>query len=205
MEIVQSLCVVFSFILNVNAKTEIPPCVMELSINITDGEFNGSSIIKNEIVYDSKNYFQVDNVIYGCICNIKPCIRKCCGQHKIMEGRRCKPSNSTQRFPVYDRTSFSNYSGTDFYFIYGTKCKTNRTLLLPHKKEEDKFYLQRDGSLFLPFADRKFLKPHEYCIDIFDNEYFQMDYLLSAILCLDKNVTIEVPSAVFISTGMIIY
>lgn len=60
-----------------------------ITVDITDGIYDGTSIISDGITYDESNYFSSGSEIRGCICNVKVCIRKCCLDGEVL--------NSTSR------------------------------------------------------------------------------------------------------------
>jgi hypothetical protein len=66
-------------------------------------------------------------------------------------------------------------------FVHNMDCKNKKLLLNLHF--QDAFYIQANGSIFLPlFEKQKWRNPEDYCVEVFDNE--NMKKRLSAILCL---------------------
>lgn len=169
-----------------------------MTVNLTDGlRKNGEIIEKDQIEYPQEKYFieEKTNTILGCICKIKKCIRKCCGPNEKMVNSSCilDPSYNLQ-IPIHGGivpvTNISE-SGGDFYVIYDRFCEKESTLLYPefeNPEGNDNFYVQTDGSLYLPnFEGSKSLgmvNPEYYCVDVFVNE--DMDHQISALLCFQE-------------------
>lgn len=68
-----------------------------VTIDITMGVKEGTSIIFDGITYDESNYFVSGNEIKGCICNVKKCIRKCCREGEVLNvtSRSCESATNS--------------------------------------------------------------------------------------------------------------
>ncbi|KAJ3662707.1 hypothetical protein Zmor_007042 [Zophobas morio] len=200
------LYVTFLFVYVYNARCEKVPCPKVLAVNITDGTRSDNSIIKDGVIFDQQNYFVTNNTIFGCICNIIPCIRKCCRSQEIMINRRCAPRNSTlSSLAIYNGTLATNITPyyEHFYLIYSKKCKPRRKMLLrPHLDTSNKFYVQENGTLFLPRYAGKYYKPDEYCVEVFDVQQYEMKDVVSVILCLREDDFVKPGHHRLLCTGM---
>lgn len=70
------------------------PCGDNVSVDLSDMDtFRDGSIMKNGVHYPPKFIYSknVTGVIktFGCICELKPCFRKCCPMGSVMLGREC--------------------------------------------------------------------------------------------------------------------
>lgn len=67
-----------------------------ISVDITNGVQEGTSIISDGITYNESNYYFSGGEIRGCICNIKMCIRKCCLEGEVLNttSRSCESSTN---------------------------------------------------------------------------------------------------------------
>lgn len=79
-------------------------------VDITDGNREGTNIIKDGVLYTQENYFEVGETIQGCICQVKPCVRRCCeeGEALNLTTRRCAPSTDRVYIPGFSVTSIIN-------------------------------------------------------------------------------------------------
>jgi hypothetical protein len=183
-------------------NSEVLPCPKVLAVNISNGtRTNNNSIINNGILYGKNNYFVRNNITYGCICNLKTCVRKCCGPDEIIVNRTCARRNFKMTFPVHEETVpvpinfVPNYS-----FIHSMHCDKGKMLLKPHKDYRDQFYVQANGSLFLSY-EKKIRHPEEYCIEVFDNKRFDMTKMVSVLLCITDDDLVVNGSSKFYSIG----
>lgn len=170
-------CVVFGNSLIVGASK------CDTYVDITDGNREGDTIIKNGIRYTPENYFQEGVKIQGCICNVKPCVRKCCleGQTIDLTTKHCVPTAVEQLFP-----QFSVYS-----IIHVPENKICDDI-------EEKIRINEDFSIetgLLIWDDLKFsmenfclantLNNQTYAVACVTNEDVKVD---SIITCLGNNL-----------------
>ncbi|XP_045461968.1 probable G-protein coupled receptor Mth-like 3 [Harmonia axyridis] len=164
------------------------PCHHSVSVDISDGDikWNGE-ISKDGVLYSSSNYYRKDNTIFGCPCNLKKCVRKCCAVDEIMENKTCTKSELNVFIPIHEVDNFlynldmknGTHKTSDLFYIHNL-C-TRRIRLEPG----DVFYLQPNGSLLVPdFELDAPLKPHEYCLDVFKDD--TMDNMFSALICVEE-------------------
>lgn len=115
------------------------------------------------------------------------CIRKCCGPEQIMVNMTCTRvynGNFTLLVPIHDGIFYENIR-SDFLYN-GNDCDNNKFLLYPNVVETDVFYVQENGSIYLPnFLETHLYGPGQYCIDIFRNP--KMENILSVIICVGED------------------
>lgn len=119
-------------------------------IEITNGTKFNDTIIYKDITFTAENYFENDGKVYGCICDVKTCLPKCCKQGKRQINGRCKPFNSNLTLTVYKGTEKSEMDMNNFYFVK-TKmmCNGPRVMLTPNIK----YYVQENGDLHTSMGD----------------------------------------------------
>lgn len=95
----------------------------------------------------------------------------------------CTVSEYSPEFPVFSGTNESSVSGDHFHLLYGKDCpKINQHYRLNPRYEAEKYYLQEDGSLFVPSEDL-YIPVQEYCMDMFVDEEIGMNN--SVLICYD--------------------
>lgn len=167
------LRLVISFILIDCANTK---CATELSLDISDGEKVGQNFIrKNGIVYDKNNYFELDGKIFGCVCNLKTCIRKCCPIGQEIFNRTCQ--NSRRKFFDLIQQNTMQTFDTDVYFPISSflNCSSKKRGILPNDEE---LLLTQDGHL----SSIATLNQLNYCLD-----YFAEFSYFTALICLSDS------------------
>ncbi|XP_063920677.1 G-protein coupled receptor Mth2-like isoform X4 [Zophobas morio] len=163
------------------------PCPKVLALDITTGNRYGSLIVKDDLTFNENNYFAENGTIYGCICNIRNCIRKCCGPNEIMVNKTCTPDDTTLNYKIHSGTVEIN-STVKHHFIHNMDCDYYRILLRPHHSSTDSFYIQENGSIHLPnFLKRKMRNPEHFCVETFEYDMFEMRRMTSAIICIDPD------------------
>ncbi|KAJ3662706.1 hypothetical protein Zmor_007041 [Zophobas morio] len=197
--------VLLAFVYVCRGQSDTVPCPKVLAINITGGTTDrNNSITKDGIVFEKNNYFVSNKTTFGCVCNIMPCIRKCCRAEQKMVNRRCGPrNNASMSFLIYDGIVATNITPyyEHFHLVYSKKCKRTKALINPYKDLRDTFYVQANGTLFLPHFTRKLRRPEEYCIEVFDVAGYEMKDVLSVILCLSDADLVTPPVHRLICTG----
>lgn len=196
-------CVLITITFIIFCVSSEDPCPKALTVDITKGVRNDTSIIKDGFRFQQKDYFVKNSTIYGCICNIKPCIRKCCGANEIMVNRTCVLSDHKLIYPVYEGKIVSS-SDANHYIIHNKYCKKHRILLQPHDVTTHQFYVQANGSLFLPEMKKKIRNPEEYCLEVFDVRRLGLENVVSALVCLVDEDTGPVESSKLLSLGKLL-
>ncbi|KAF5288084.1 hypothetical protein FQR65_LT12134 [Abscondita terminalis] len=179
MQLLACVCLSLSLISYVESYT----CNAEFGIDLSDGEeIDDGVIIKNGILYTSKNYKKVNGVKTGCICDINVCVRKCCPLGQYMTNRTCVDTDKPFVIPQVKRPNLNR-----FQFIFGNDCKhkKRRTRLQPAFGVDQDFIITESGKLFTPF-DRVTFKLPDYCVD-----YIEDFEQIEALLCDYKNSNIS--------------
>lgn len=168
------------------------PCPKSLARNISSGIREPGGLIKHDgVVYPKSHYFLENGTLFGCVCNVAKCARKCCPLGEKMNNRVCGATDDSEfNLKIFDKLKPLNRSG-DFKFIFNSDCSFGRTILFPNFSDPtgpDNFFLQENGDLYLPFMenDKTIYSPDKYCIDIFFMED-DLNNELSALLCFDSD------------------
>lgn len=142
-----------------------------MSVDLTSGIKVHNGIFKDGITYNESNYFVDNGIVWGCICNIKKCVRKCCAPNEKVLNTTCT-QEEFQDFQVdfYQSTTLTdNVSLNDFHIIYSKECRENYARFNPDSPED--MFLQENGTLFVQNFDAIY-SAEDYCIDVFDNVTF---------------------------------
>lgn len=164
--------VTLQLILTVNGHLT---CKYNVAVNITDGlKESYGVIIKDNVEYSPKNYYETDDGrIYGCPCNIKTCLRKCCEMGRAPLNKSCTIYEEDLLIELHKEKKFIKEVTVNihnFYLLDLTFCPNQKYLLRPDDDYFDTFLIQRDGSLYLPYANEdNYVLPIDYCIDTFVN------------------------------------
>lgn len=152
------------------------PCDKKMSIKIPAGsetDKNGDLRVNDQrLVFKKGQYFTDDkNNLRGCICEIKTCIRKCCGPSKMLfsddEMTGCNETENVltiQDVPFIDKeTNQKNWSiiYDNYSFVFGSPCSGNYY-------NEREFSISRSGLLKEKGPLGNDLLYHDqldYCID----------------------------------------
>ncbi|CAH1099151.1 unnamed protein product [Psylliodes chrysocephalus] len=174
------LCLLFSLCF----AQESQPCSPSspLTIDLSNASVHSNNVFKlDSVIYNQSNYYIEDSgKKKGCLCNIKNCIRKCCGRNSFMNDTKddnfCENSaNVNFSLDVYHETE-KKYHGNlnNFTMLFGYDCPEN--LHSFRVDSSDQIFIQENGTLY--YADWMALyNLDSYCVDFFqDNE-------LSAMVC----------------------
>ncbi|XP_022917472.1 G-protein coupled receptor Mth2-like isoform X6 [Onthophagus taurus] len=163
-------------------------CTYNFSIDITNGALNdvNKEITHNGIVYTRENYYRDEDggeKIIGCICDAKPCIRKCCGENERFVNRTCTVSENV--------TNLQNIFGS-FSVVYDKLlCKYPRTRYLIESRD----YTITSSGFIKQDSKQKPISPEFYCLEfILSNDY------PDSLLCAEPTTAVQS----YYSMGMII-
>lgn len=167
----------FSYIYKVDSEY---PCKLNLSIPLLNPQtLPNGTVIDNEVLYHPGQYFTAslnDNnvTIRGCICELKPCIRKCCDEGEIYVTGKEKKATCQQpdlpyhlfhnfNIPIYD--SFwqkTNASEDHFWLLYGDPCPIGKYLVYPDERN----LLMIDGRISIEgMVGPEFRDASQYCLE----------------------------------------
>ncbi|KAK9871564.1 hypothetical protein WA026_012946 [Henosepilachna vigintioctopunctata] len=146
--------------------------------DISDGHKEGSAIIKDGVRYEKQNYYSEGSVVWGCVCDVSKCIRKCCaeGQYplKTNDSRICTPLPPDQVRSLSDGLK-SKAETKDYNVVHGgIICNTELSLALPATNLKKDLH---DG--ILDAYDMKF-DYNEFCLDYVRNK-------LTSIICVNSD------------------
>lgn len=163
----------------VNAKY---PCEINRTIKISSGDrLDDSTIQYNGITYDPSNYFENEGEIYGCPCNLKQCIRKCCDDNQYIDtNKTCSPINGIN---IEKHLQEVTESDITTYAILTGKCNGPSFLVDPGNSSEDSFAISATGELI--WAEQLIDVDH-YCID-----YIRSTDVLKALVCEEGDASTQ--------------
>ncbi|KAK9739559.1 Methuselah N-terminus [Popillia japonica] len=161
------------------------------TIDITNGTRNGDIIIYNGIYFTIDDYFHFQNKTYGCICDIKVCLPKCCGEGNRWVNNRCQKDTSIPRIPIHRGTEVLDLEENNFYLIkMGTTCDGQLTVLPGMIKS----YIQENGHLHTTAGN--YTNKTSYCIEGTD----ALDLVI--IVCVPAISPSNAPQDMASSSGM---
>lgn len=176
------LCILFAL----SYAGDAPKCPGYLTVDITDGvKTADGSITKHNLTYPPEIYYFRNNSVLGCVCEIKACVRKCCGdgQMKTIDG--CVPFNGTLKLPVFDGARETRLQLQPFYIIHGSSCTKEVGRLNPKLNEHDSYHLQANGTIIMTGSQNKFLHVSDYCVDTFFNPLLRKSET-TVVLCEEE-------------------
>ncbi|KAB0792052.1 hypothetical protein PPYR_14013 [Photinus pyralis] len=133
--------------------------------------------------------YSVQDKIYNsstqCAQNLT-CIRKCCDVDYVMREKTCILRNDTDlNIPVYEATEVTGQVIVE-YLVGFINCDHGFYKLEPNVYEDDAYYLQTNGSLWMPNTG-EWLGFEEFCLEnMGGNE-------ISALLCFSERMMISLP------------
>ncbi|XP_074038800.1 G-protein coupled receptor Mth2 isoform X4 [Leptinotarsa decemlineata] len=145
------------------------PCPVSLTIDISDGPVEGG-FVKNGVMFHEGDYFKLNDTTLGCVCNILPCIRKCCPENESFDGTQCVESEKTFNITIYDGTTVSGrVKQGDFYLIRGDECSSEKHYRIGIYPNESAVLVQTNGSLLVQTFE-VFYSPEDYCVEVVGTE-----------------------------------
>ncbi|KAI4482567.1 hypothetical protein M0804_008420 [Polistes exclamans] len=195
---VACLTISYCFLINLQLKY-LPP---EICLTAENTTYNEELIPRKNTEEDYNKY---------CVQG-RNCISFCCppGYYLISKNKCEKIENGTVPLPrVYTMDLLPmNVTTNDknFRFLYWNPCKEDQKYPLnPIHYPEERFFLLRNGSFYLPFVDtgKKILNPRQYCLAV--TKFFPNEYLV--YFCKKEITDLDTESIFFgflMSLGMII-
>ncbi|XP_069703709.1 G-protein coupled receptor Mth2-like [Periplaneta americana] len=113
-----------------------------------------------------------DNIteVWGCVCELRNCIRKCCPEGMTTSGDECYPSNFSLLHPFKPDFIDENMTlarNVSVYTLYGIPCPDDSFRLDPVEDGGEQYELHVSGVLRVP-ADGNFTVA-DYCIEAFED------------------------------------
>lgn len=145
----------------------------EITIDITNGTKINNTFILYDGVYFELNHTvkQPDGSVFGCICEYRTCIRKCCPENQYFhnETLQCQPGRKEAKPQIHIETDPINATHhfiiDEIPFVW---CNGSKMVLTPHLREDDAFALQKSGHLLLTNFNDK-LEPLQFCGDYLED------------------------------------
>nr|XP_022917476.1 G-protein coupled receptor Mth2-like isoform X9 [Onthophagus taurus] len=171
-------------------------CNVNVSVDITNSEhLHNEDRLYNNITFNPKTYFEDVKTgrIYGCLCDFKKCVRKCCGVDEILNVKTKICEFNESYSDILQILNHFEYFQTEVHIIPKTLlCKNGKQRrILPSK---DVVFTPDGKLLYKNIA----IDIENYCL-----EYIKSADKPDALLCLNSNGnTKEIPH--YLSIGMII-
>ncbi|XP_076649673.1 putative G-protein coupled receptor Mth-like 3 isoform X2 [Halictus rubicundus] len=183
---------------------------------------NGSLLDEDdELAYPADSYRVLGNEIIGCVCNLRACLKKCCGRDKMLgagDRPNCTslPDDWPRRDLVLRRAHLvseireigeGGIDAGDLFRIVedGMDCpeNTKRFVLEPDLYEDDTFVLERNGTLRTGSSS---FPAWSYCLDW--KESFEK---IAVVVCVSEetelkksyNISIMVSIPFFLATFLV--
>ncbi|CAG9838862.1 unnamed protein product [Diabrotica balteata] len=192
--------VLYVFVISDLFLTICATCPKFLSVNITDGYKEGENITQDGITFSSQNYFVENSSIYGCVCNIKNCVRKCCENDSYLNNGVCSFKNGSQDedFVFYNLTKPYGKHVPGQFIIHGRSCESKMLQI----RLDGEFYLQTNGSLYgLDLSDTYIMySTLNYCLD-----YSSDEQRIQAFICISEKEADDVDNSRTIGSVHILF
>lgn len=163
-------------------KEESTTCDVNSSVLLTNFTSypNGSVVSDSGEVYPEGFHFTAGQETRGCLCALKPCIRKCCARAgeesvSILENYPTKCFNSSEEMyfedfslPIYSKPNkISNMTLDEFQILHGKVCPGEYFWLQPKLRPGDRSYLLTDGRILIYGPDQveHYFSTSTYCLD----------------------------------------
>ncbi|XP_018567317.1 G-protein coupled receptor Mth2-like isoform X4 [Anoplophora glabripennis] len=143
------------------------PCYQHLTEDITNGQrLPSGAILKNNVTYDSDNYYTDNGRVWGCICNINNCVQYCCDVDEVFVNKTCiqEKSHSELNISVYEeKKRLRDFSLREFSLIKSLSCPKLHERIAAEKG--DLIYIQENGSLYYVSGEYEAMyDPGHYCL-----------------------------------------
>lgn len=171
-------------------------CSKSLSIDISDGVLENNTVInKHNIRFRVDNYYEENGLTFGCICEIKTCVRKCCGENEAKLETGCSPfTNQVIDYKFYNnRDLIESFDTHNIFRFYNAACQNASSIKV---MLEGIFYLQTNGSVYgIDMASEdpqkyRMYSPEEICLEnVLNLENNQEDTASQKVfLCVEETV-----------------
>ncbi|KAK2589178.1 hypothetical protein KPH14_001994 [Odynerus spinipes] len=155
---------------------ENSPCRLSLTVPLEKEKvhkYENGSLFHEGTLYPSHLYWTVDDTVRGCVCELRPCLRKCCQEGEVLsDGEVSECIKPRKNVVLPDLRLEKDQLGAEiqdirniaehFALVRNRICPTKSYKLEPEKFDEDKFAIVENGSLRTGDA----LHPQwNFCID----------------------------------------
>lgn len=131
-------------------------CNHDFVVNISAGRQNEINLHFNE-----GDYFEANGTLWGCICNIKICFRKCCGENEFFNGKECEKSSKGVGVQQY-LSEIDFISNIDYHVVSSDlQCDAGNNF---YRIQLEDFTVHRNGSVLIEEVDMVF-DLQNYCIE----------------------------------------
>lgn len=175
------------------------PCPSSLTLDISNAvelPNNRGVFQQDNSIYNQSNYYMDDNGRrMGCLCNIKKCIRKCCGRDMYMNKTKggtykCIEKNGNFSIDFFtDKQPNHKLNLNNFSMIFGYDCPVGFNRIPVHSNKT--IFMQENGTLYYDDGDlwKGLYHLDLYCVDLLNCE-------ILAILCEPEDEQAEIQRTV---------
>ncbi|XP_072397063.1 G-protein coupled receptor Mth2-like isoform X12 [Diabrotica undecimpunctata] len=113
--------------------------------------------------FEKNKYFVEDGNIWGCICQVRNCIRRCCSENDQLNYTElgCGKNDMNPLFKFYNNSElYLTSDSSDYFVVSGHPCISNGEIFV-HKMNS--YFIQKNGSLYSS-TSKKSHSVHAYCL-----------------------------------------
>lgn len=148
--------------------------VNSCEVNVTiskEKQINDTHLLFDGIIFNKNHTFVENNILKGCICEYRTCLRKCCAlnQYYVNDTLKCVPGKR-EIIPTFheNETIITN----DHHLVVNSDamqwCNGSKYRLIPHLNDDDVFKLRKEGHLDLVNVG-VVLEKLQFCVDFFED------------------------------------
>lgn len=155
--------ILFILIFNLVCGEVFSFCDQDFRVPLSKFEKNGLNANYYNNAFRQENIFAENGTLWGCICNEKICIRKCCDKFESFTGEKCEKTEGNNEFNIYlNKSGFKNT--TSYHIVYSdVQCNDKDNLF---KIPLDVFQLFQSGSVLIEESNETY-DVYNYCIETF--------------------------------------
>ncbi|XP_060521061.1 G-protein coupled receptor Mth2-like isoform X5 [Cylas formicarius] len=134
------------------------------------------------------------SVNFGYDRNSTNYLRKCCPEFHVRLGKLCSYSVKYEFRPsIYSGTTLDDNATINV--ISNNACSADSIRVKLTSLKQDRFFIQKDGSMLRPFGTPNLVPWNEYCVDTFVNG--NLSYF-TALVCFKQDAVVQPPTKTFL-------
>ncbi|KAI4475079.1 hypothetical protein M0802_015294 [Mischocyttarus mexicanus] len=149
------------FIKTLPTRPEDLPCHYSLTAPLENDKiqrYENGSLLHEGTLYPNDLYWTKNDTIRGCICELRPCLRKCCQDGEVLsdgEIAKCKkisnqsviPDIRAEKEQLTSEIQHIENIADHYILLRNDICPNKSYKLEPENFEEDKFIFELNGTL----------------------------------------------------------
>lgn len=137
-----------------------PLCTHDFRVILSERENNDKIINEYNVDFGTDDYFWENGALWGCICNVKKCVRKCCPKYESFREKKCQKSGESE--DIHDYVNSLGFKLEDIHIVYSELyCDLRNN---SYRIQLEDFVLYSNGSVFVEEANELF-GLDQYCIE----------------------------------------